>query len=389
MCDRGRRVFVRAQWLAGWILRPLVPLLVAGVASLARAQDVAALAARADSMTARAADAQRDLRAARTADLLLRTDTLHAHGFTVVLFRAALGERDRARLGEGLARGREAVRRQWGTDAAALIDSAGWQVTGSVRPLALVRPLGFSVGRSGDGVGTTLVRPIDPAAVARLVERRAGTRIVRAVAALGAFHGTDIPAAHDVAAFALASRELATASSAPARRCQRGSVADCRRILVPPPESLRLVTWFDPPDHREIVARQVTDLGPADAERQALRRQCENQDAAACTTLVLALPVLRDPVSVNVRATFVSNAIGQLDSAAFARLRAAPPLPERDVIATLAGALDVSEDALIADWHHRTRAALDHERPSSAGILAASAAWALALLGVATLRRQA
>ncbi len=359
-----------------------------GWARPVRAQsELAVLRAKADTAKVRSDAATATYRAASARARMAQSDTIRAAGLALVVVPRMKLALDNERLAEGLERGRSLLHERWGSGSDILVDTTSWRLFASQRRFSSLQPLVLASGQGGRRTSIDIRRPIDPARVERFVLRHAGTNLMRAVPALEGFAGTDIPLEEPPTAYELAARELALSWSSPARRCYAGSLPDCRRILTRAHGAARLDTWYDPADHRSVATAHSGDITKTDTVRHRLRNRCNAGEDVACTEFVRSFEEARYPLSTNPRSTFIAYALSQMDSVAFARLRAAPGEGTPDVLALFSSASGISEDSLMSGWRSRTEDALARSRPPALPLVAGTALWGLILFGISTRRR--
>ncbi len=284
-------------------------------------------------------------------------------------------------LVRGIEDGLAMLARRHGDRARALVDSLPWVIVGSSGRFAAFDPLVLMAGHRD--VVRRLERPVDAEVVAQAVLAHAGMRLRDAVPSTATFAGDRFSLADDEATFERAGREMAIAWVAPARRCYRGTVADCRRSLSLPDSAARLATWFDATDHRVAVIGAAGDIAPDDQARQGQRRRCYDGDDAACTALAGTLRI-RYPFSDNLRASLLREAFRLGDTLMLDRLRTTTGADPIDGLAQAAG---ITPDSLITSWTRHARAALADTRVSAPALLLCAIGWSMALVALAGARR--
>ena len=366
--------------LAGCALLLMVP------ASLAAQSDAATLRARLDTVSRNRTIAQAEYKADAAMRRAARpTDTLQIEGVRVLVRADQLTDIERASISEGFKLAIEHVRQRFGPGSVALVDTSSWQVE-SARGY---RPQ-FSMARlvviGGHAQHTQLLRrPVDAHEVRRMVLKHSGENLARVVPAL-AYAVSAASLEFTTQAREGAARELAMSWSSPARRCHTGSLPDCRRVLTNFAGDAALGAWFDPPDHRAVVASRTGEIAQEDAARWTLRKKCLDGDDPACTQLAQTMTT-PFPLSTSVQATFVEHALESGPPEMLARMAA--DSTTTDVIALLARGSGIPEDSLIATWQRRNADALVASHPSPYPIVLSTAAWGLLLLGLATRRKPA
>lgn len=307
------------------------------------------------------------------------------HGtMTVHYTPSMLDEGDRARITEGLQQGEAALRERFGSSALAPLAGANFWVDGARGVPRARQWLQIGTSPRTDLFARTLLRPIDPAAVAELVIDLAGAGLPGGIPSLGAYVET-VRLVPTPAQFEEAGRELALSISAAARRCAAGNVAACRAVLTPYTVAAGFTHWYDRGDYRALVRRAPEATFTSDSTVYVAYTGCIDGDDEACAQAVRAI-AFRFPFSGNIRGSLVSHALETGGTGALDRMRAAgatgvPPLA---MLATTAG---VREDSLISSWQARTTRELAASHGSSLPFVLSTAAWCGLLLFGATRRK--
>jgi hypothetical protein len=309
-------------------------------------------------------------------------ETLEVAGISVRVTPAGFPRKELDPIATGIVDGLAGLERKYGTTGRALIDTAQWRVSRSARLAPWAQPILLEAGRGASRTEWRLNRPVTPSQVERFISRRAGERLAFRSAPIGAYAGFGFALAPTDTRLALAAREMSVSASGVMRRCARGSIPDCRRLLSPPSPGDTLAAWYDPTEHQVAVTFSASNVAPTDP-RRAQRTACFDGDEAACTSLATTL-TLKPPYSTLVRHTFVEHSLdvggpGTVDS-----LLAAPG---GDPIALLARASGVAEDSLIAGWQRRAAAALEAGRDSPFVTLLSSMTWGVIFFGIAARKR--
>jgi hypothetical protein len=307
-------------------------------------------------------------------------ETLHVEGIRIRISPAGMPKGDIDPIAKGIRSGLTALESRFGVSGRALIDTAEWRVSQSMRLARWARPLSLEAGRGTSRTDWRLNRPLTPAQVEAFISRRAGERLAFRSPALGGYAGSGFSLGSSDVRLALAAREMSVSSAGPMRRCAIGSLADCRRIIVRPARDT-LSAWYDPHEHQVAVTFSVLPFVPADPRRQ-VRTACLAGDDAACTTLATSLKV-NPPFSTLVPHTFLEYAFDVGGSGMIDSLVGATGEP----LAVLARATGIPEDSLILGWQRRAFAALDAGHESPFIILLSSVTWSVIFLGVAARKR--
>lgn len=343
--------------------------------------------ARMERLEARRVALDRDLEASRR----LRTRTLYPDTLRVGIFRVATSPELRP-LVEPVARqlSRELQPRLDGPSRDSLLN---WVV--SVRRLHPDErryfgpvPYLISVGRGNDlwgGLtGDGFMRPEAMRSSLEALVSSAATASFDAALRAWIYNGPVSPIAPNATVERDARLELAVAESHPARRCVSGDLRQCAAILAlrgRPADPLH--QWYAPPDYQALVSR--IRLAPGDGRvAPTLQRRCLAAELAACERLLTSLAPDRipPPVMEGPRLMLLREALELGGNGALGRLRPSTA----DVGARLAAASGVSEDSLLASWRRRMVAPRGANVRPPAGVAIASAAWMVALAGVAMRR---
>lgn len=249
-------------------------------------------------------------------------------------------------------------------------------------------PYLISVGRSGDlwgGLtGDGFVRPEAMRSSLEALVSSAATASFDAALRAWLYNGPVSPIAPNATVERDARHELAVAESHPARRCVSGDLRQCAAILAlrgRPADPLH--QWYAPPDYQALVSR--IRLAPGDGRvAPTLQRRCLAAELSACERLLTWLSPDRipPPVMEGPRLMLLREALQLGGNGALGRLRPTTA----DVGARLAAASGVSEDSLLASWRRRMVAPRGANVRPPAGVALASAAWMVALAGVAMRR---
>ena len=307
-------------------------------------------------------------------------ETLHVAGIRVRISPAGTSKEDAALIAEGIRGGLAELESRFGASGRALIDTAEWRISQSVRLARWARPLSLEAGRGTNRTDWRLNRPLTSAQVERFISRRAGERLAFRSPAIGGYAGFGFSLGSTDTRLALAAREMSVSSAGAMRRCAGGSLADCRRIIVRPTRDT-LAAWYDPTEHQVAVAFTALSFVPADP-RRPLRVACLDGDDAACTTLATSLTP-SPPFSPLVPHTFLEYAFEVGGSGMIDSLVGATGEP----IALLARASGIPEDTLILGWQRRAVAALEASQESPFVILLSSMTWSVIFFGVAARKR--
>lgn len=325
-------------------MRPSLLLALAGLmlgVPRAGAQDAEALRATrralADSVRASSARVEAAERQAQT----VADTSVEIAGVTVAFNARALPPRELRRIATGIEEAAAQLEQRFGPDGAALLADDDWTI---------VSPVGLPVLRVDAGRDDRFAPsyqsefPVDPSGVRRLAFARAAQRALASNDLIRRYVGGSFSLAPGERTHYFTLRTLATAGSGPARRCARGVLPECRRVLDPDDSA----GWYDD-----------GDLLPG---------------------------TFRAPIAGPVRASLVRFAIETGGPDALRRLRAAVPARRGalDVTADIAG---VPTDTLIARWHAHLvgegRVRADVPLP----FVATTLAWAGVLMVLAGRRR--
>lgn len=305
-------------------------------------------------------------------------------GMTVNYTPSMLTEDDRARITEGLRDGEAALRGRFGGSALAPLAGAQFWVDGARGVPRAYQWLQIGTSPRTDLFAKSLLRPIDPAAVADLVIDLAGAGLPAEIPSLGAYVQA-VRLVPDPKQFEEAGRELALSTAASARRCAAGNVAACRAVLTPYSLAAGFTHWYDRGDYRALVQRAPEATFTSDSTTYVTYTACIDGDDEACAKSVRVIAP-RFPFSGNIRSSLVTHALETGGTGALDRMRAAgaagvPPLA---LLATTAG---VGEDSLISAWQARTDRELAAAHGSSLPFVLSTAAWCGLLLLGATRRK--
>ena len=344
----GRAVIVRAviarALMIGAVLCVAAPMTAR---AQARAQGRAELDARIGRMQVSIKATQARLNAVRQRVAVRLDDSLVSDGVTVLFPAAALRERDRDHVRDGIAAARHALDERFGAGASSILDGDLWSVS---FPSSTRRTLDIGLltaGRDPTGrQGVTIPMPIESARIEQYVLARAGRRLTAMNAGLGVFAAGAVSLEPQPRAYHVAYRQLVVSRSSVARRCATGVVIACRTIL----DDRAVAQWFDASD---TLAR-----GPR-------------------------------PVPRGVNASLVVFTLERGGAKALATLSAPRAAGDSlaDPIALLADAAGTTPDQLLQAWNATLRAASDQSIAPSMLLVATAAFWSGVFLLVSTRRR--
>ncbi len=344
---------VAASCVAGavWASAPAVtaltvrPTAVAAQASARPRITNADVAAIADSLAAiqmRAREARTAFETTYARTLETPDDSLTLSGATLLFRRDDLPPREITRLRTAFARVEMQVRQQFGDDGPRLLAETRWSIRVYRRPGVMEAPrVVFEPEVRRALAGAPVVQlPLDVDYVEELVRRGVGERIVLQNDALANWMGSAFSLDAPERSLYFASRDLVLHGNDLSRRCARGVVRDCGRILAP-----------------ELYG---TRREPGDDRRS-------------------------NPATHTVRSSVLLYALGQGGGGAIAALAAAPDT--NSAIAILAAIAETTPDGLIAGWHAQVAAAGTARTRVAPRMLLSSTAWILLFGLVATRRR--
>lgn len=299
----------------------------------------------ADSLTAiqaRAREARTAFETTSARALETPDDSLSLSGATVLFRRADLPPREIARLRTAFTRVEMQVQQQYGDDGPRLLAETRWSIRVYRRPGVMAAPhVVFEPEVKRVLSGAPVLRlPLDVDYVAELVRRGVGERIVLQNPVLAHWMGSAFSLDAPERTLYFASRDLVLHGNDLSRRCARGVVRDCGRILAPELYG----TWREPGDGRRS-----------------------------------------NPATHTVRASVLLYALGQGGGGAIATLAAAADT--NSAIAILASTAGTTPDDLIAGWQAEVAAAGAARTRVAPRMLLSSGAWILLFGLVATRRR--
>lgn len=314
-----------------------------------------------------------------------KTDTMviRSGPITLLVIPAVLGDGERERIEGALAAARATLRGHFGDAGDRLFDTLPRVLRGRPGEFARFRPMMLRMNAKNDAFGMRIERPIQGEQITEALLRDAGRNLPLVAPMLAPLVGRSVSFASEAEEFEFAGRELALSASSPARRCRTGSLADCRRVLETDTSAARLERWFEPPDHRTVVALHRGAVAAQDTARQAALARCVAGADTACTRLLHVLK-LREPVSGALRGTLVRHA---LETGAPGVLERLQEVPSGGLIAMLARAAELPEDSLVAGWHRRIDRAAQGTDVGSAPLILTAAAWSLVLVAFSAGRK--
>ncbi len=368
-----------------------VALLVAAVPTLSAQtgpSDVAALRRQYEALAARqrvAGEVFDSLRNARTAPF---TDSLVAGGRRVRFIDGQLSAHDQAVLTGALEQVAAELTAHFGERSGVFNDTSSW----SLQPRtgrAVRRYLRVDRGvRRQNFPYHHFALPLDSAAVVP-VARTAAT------GALPTLHpwleqyfrgGFQLDSAWG--GFAWAGRSLAISGSTIGRRCQAGSLADCRTVLDVTAKGSYIERFYTPGDWPDLARRLGKPRNVPDSVWTAAQDACvKRAESDACRRILTWQPPPL-PFQDNVRTTLAVQALLLGRGPGLDRLLAAHDAYKDNPIGFFAHVAGVPEDSLIDIWRQRVDAAARAEvRQPLLPVFLTSLAWGGLLLLVTTRRR--
>ena len=173
--------------------------------------------------------------------------------------------------------------------------------------------------------------------------------------------------------------ELATSDFASAAGCLAGGLQDCRQALGLVDDPADLVGSYSPRDRQAFVRRLAQD---AVGERAGLAGQClQLGQQEACDTLLRGRewgPMV--PLGESARQLLLAVALREGGVGAMGRLLGHPDQP---LLARLAAAARLPEDALLGRWLQVTRQSRGEGRVDTPRVAFAAVGWSLFLFGLA------
>jgi hypothetical protein len=321
--------------------------------TLSAQSDVAVLRRQFEALRARqqmAGDAFDSLRAAQTSPY---NDSLVAAGRRVRFIAGQLSARDQAVLKGALEQVASDLTAQFGASAGALNDTTSW----SLQPRSgrsVRRYLRLDLGTKRQAYSpTTFVVPLDSLAVVRVARNQAKAALPSLHPWLAQYLRSGFELDHAWPAYAWAGRSIATSGSSVGRRCQAGSLDECRTILDVTRGGLDHRRLYTPEDWPDLARRLGKPRGVTDSAWTAARDACSRRAEPDACRRVLAWQAPPMPFRDDVRTTLVVEALLMGGDAGIGRVLAARDRFRDDPVGFFAHVAGVGEDSLINVWRAR------------------------------------
>lgn len=327
------------------MIRGAVAILALGCCALtaADAQTAAEMQQRIRVMSDSLKATQKRLQEAKNRKTLVLDDVLVSEGVTVRFPGAALSERNRNALREGISDAQRTLEDRFGAGSARLLEGGEWHLIFNGVSRNRREFVGFVDARNPTAQLNHLVSlPLAPADVERFLLEIAGRKLLHAESVVGAFAGAAFFLTPPEESFYVARRQLAASTSSVARRCATGALGACRTILDPAASA----NWFAASD---------------------------------------SVPRNGRPIPRGVNASLVTVAL-DLGGARAIDVLSKPNASDNPII-ILAEAAGVTPDSLVQTWNARLQDATEQSAYPSLPFAASAVFWCGIFFMVATRRR--